>query len=254
MSSSSWSNGFGMKSSAPASIAFVFSGPIARRDHDHRQHRRLLALAEPPADGVAVRLRHHDVEQDEVRLRRLGELERGAGRRWRRRRRSRAAPSTASSRRTFSRDVVDDEDPGAAASLIELAPSQCASPWRRARRCRPASRGSRRSPAARNRSRSPSIACAVSASTGMRRGALVRPQPAERLDAVDVRAAGCPSARDRVACSVGELDRLLAGRRLERAVARRLRGRRGTASCSSRCPRRRGSARQPWLGRPRRAA
>ena len=51
--------------------------PVARREHDHGQHRRLLALAEPAADGVAVELRHHDVEQDEVRFRRLGELEGG---------------------------------------------------------------------------------------------------------------------------------------------------------------------------------
>ena len=50
----------------------------------------------------------------------------------------------------------------------------------------------------------------------------------------------------------GQLDAVLAGRRLERAIPGRRAGRRGRASCSSRCPRRRGSARRPWLRRPRR--
>ena len=52
-------------------------GPFARREHDHGQHGRLGLLAEPPADGETVGLRHHHVEQDEIRLRRPGELERG---------------------------------------------------------------------------------------------------------------------------------------------------------------------------------
>jgi hypothetical protein len=37
--------------------------PLARREHDHGQHGRLLALAKPPADRVAVHVRHHDVEK-----------------------------------------------------------------------------------------------------------------------------------------------------------------------------------------------
>ena len=48
---------------------------LARSEHDHGQHRRLLALAELPADGVAVEPWHDDVEEDEVRFRRLRELE-----------------------------------------------------------------------------------------------------------------------------------------------------------------------------------
>ena len=52
--------------------------PGARREHDHRQHGRLLTLAEPPADRVAVHLRHHDIEEHEVGIRRLDELESGA--------------------------------------------------------------------------------------------------------------------------------------------------------------------------------
>jgi hypothetical protein len=41
---------------------------VARRQHDHRQDRRVLALAEPAADGVPVEPRHHHVQQDEIRL------------------------------------------------------------------------------------------------------------------------------------------------------------------------------------------
>jgi hypothetical protein len=51
-------------------------GPLARREHDHRQDRRLLLLAKPPADGEAVGVRHHHVEQHEVGLRRQGQVER----------------------------------------------------------------------------------------------------------------------------------------------------------------------------------
>ena len=51
-------------------------GPLARRQHDHRQHGRVLARSELPADLEAVELRHHDVEQHEVRARRPCDLER----------------------------------------------------------------------------------------------------------------------------------------------------------------------------------
>jgi len=47
----------------------------ACREHDHGQDRRLFLLAEPPAHGEAVRLRHHHVEQNKVRFGRSGELE-----------------------------------------------------------------------------------------------------------------------------------------------------------------------------------
>ena len=50
-------------------------GPLARRQHDHRQHGRVLARSELPADLEAVELRHHDVQQHEVRPRRPCDLE-----------------------------------------------------------------------------------------------------------------------------------------------------------------------------------
>ena len=63
-------NGFAMKSSAPASIAFVFSGRLMLDvTHDHGQHARWPRRARRlPAHLVAVEPRHEDVEQDEVRL------------------------------------------------------------------------------------------------------------------------------------------------------------------------------------------
>ena len=53
-------------------------GADARRDHDHREHRGLLIRAQPAADGVSVEVRHHDVEEDEIRFLGLGCFERGS--------------------------------------------------------------------------------------------------------------------------------------------------------------------------------
>ena len=65
-SSSAWSNGLVMKSSAPASIAATFSwSPLAVIITIGRKLRRRVG-AQPPADLVAVHPRHDDVEQDEV--------------------------------------------------------------------------------------------------------------------------------------------------------------------------------------------
>ena len=49
---------------------------VARGEHDHRQHGRLLVLAEPPADRVPVHPWHDDVEEHEIGARRLDALER----------------------------------------------------------------------------------------------------------------------------------------------------------------------------------
>ena len=54
----------------------------ARGDHHDRQEARARVVAEPPADLIAVHLRHHDVEQHEVDVALGGERERlraGAG-------------------------------------------------------------------------------------------------------------------------------------------------------------------------------
>ena len=71
-----WSKGLGMKSSAPASIALVFSVPTLDVTMITGSTAVSSLLAEPSAHGVAVQPRHHDVEQDQVRLRRACQLER----------------------------------------------------------------------------------------------------------------------------------------------------------------------------------
>ena len=86
--------------------------PEARREHDHGENGRLLARAESATDLVAVGLRHEDVEEDEIGLRRHGELERDVAVR-----RSddvvalghEHGPEQAH----ILGDVVDDEDPAA---------------------------------------------------------------------------------------------------------------------------------------------
>ena len=75
--SSSRLNGFMMKSSAPASIAFVFSAPSLAVSMITGNTAVSLVRAKLLADGVAVGLRHHHVEQDEIRLRRYRELQSG---------------------------------------------------------------------------------------------------------------------------------------------------------------------------------
>jgi hypothetical protein len=50
-------------------------GADARREHDHRRHRRLLLLPEPLADFEPVGRGHHHVEEHEVRLGGHGQLE-----------------------------------------------------------------------------------------------------------------------------------------------------------------------------------
>ncbi len=100
--------------------------PFARREHDHGQHRRLFALAQPPTDGVTVEPRHHDVEQDEVRVRRLGELEGGVTvvgdddvvAAW---------SEHGLEQAHVLGDVVDDEDPCGAVCAAHRAPPQCSS-------------------------------------------------------------------------------------------------------------------------------
>ena len=86
----------------------------ARGDHDHGQHRGLVVLAQPAADGVAVEPGHHHVEQDQVGLLRVDELEsrEAVGR----------GDDVVSVRREHRLeqphvlgDVVDDEDPARAA-------------------------------------------------------------------------------------------------------------------------------------------
>ena len=67
-----------MKSSAPASIAFVFSGPALAVSMITGSTAVSSLLAEPPADLIAIELRHHDVEENEIRLCGFGELQRGA--------------------------------------------------------------------------------------------------------------------------------------------------------------------------------
>ena len=98
----------------------------ARRDHDHRQHRGLLARAEPAADGIAVQAGHHHVEQDQVGLVRLDELERGEA--------VARGDHVVPARREHRLEqadvlghVVDDEDPGRPLSHER----QCASIVRR---------------------------------------------------------------------------------------------------------------------------
>ena len=86
------------------------------------QHSGLFALTEPPAHLVAVQLGHHDVEQDEVRFRGLGEIERSApvGRR------DDVVPVRGEKgleQACVRRHVVDDEDPGA--GIAHRRPSQC---------------------------------------------------------------------------------------------------------------------------------
>ena len=56
----------------------LFLGADARRDHDHREHRGLVVRAKPPADGVSVDVRHHDVEENEIRFLGFGGFERGS--------------------------------------------------------------------------------------------------------------------------------------------------------------------------------
>jgi hypothetical protein len=82
----------------------------ARGDHHDRQEARGLVVAEPPADLVAVHLRHHDIEQHEVDVAPAGERKRlCAGAR---------ADHFMAARREHGleqadvlRQVVDDEDP-----------------------------------------------------------------------------------------------------------------------------------------------
>ena len=83
-----------------------------------------LALAEPPANRVAVQVRHHDIEEDEVRLRRHGKLERGAAVS------GRDDLVTAGREDGFEQahvlgDVVDDQDPGGVVVAHRFPPSQC---------------------------------------------------------------------------------------------------------------------------------
>ena len=79
-SSSSWLNGFGMKSSAPASIAFFFSGPMLEVTMITGSTAVVLALAERLAYRVSVHPRHDHVEQDQIGPLPLDELERLARR------------------------------------------------------------------------------------------------------------------------------------------------------------------------------
>ena len=99
-------------------------GPLRRagRDHDHRQHRGVLALPDPATHLVPVRLRHHDIEHHQVRLGRRDELERACavGR----------GDDVVAARREHGfeqphvrRNVVHDQDPGLAAHPGR--PSQC---------------------------------------------------------------------------------------------------------------------------------
>ena len=68
-SSSGWLIGLVRKSSAPASMPLTRSvRGIERGHHDDRQEPRRRVGAEPPADLVAAHLRHHHVEQHQVRL------------------------------------------------------------------------------------------------------------------------------------------------------------------------------------------
>ena len=75
VSSSLWLNGLGMKSSAPASIAFVFSWPMLDVTMITGST-AVSSFARSGADRVTVDAGHHHVEEDEVRLSRLDELER----------------------------------------------------------------------------------------------------------------------------------------------------------------------------------
>ena len=68
-------NGFGMKSSAPAWMAFVFSWPMLDVTMITGSTAVVLIGAKPGADRVAVEARHHHVEQDQVGLVRFDDLE-----------------------------------------------------------------------------------------------------------------------------------------------------------------------------------
>ena len=99
-------------------------GAEARGEHDHRQHVRRLPLAELAADGVAVRRRHQDVEQDEIGLLRVGQLEGCAPVR----RRDDLVAARLEQRLEQAHvlgDVVNDEDPGAAVDAHCSTASQC---------------------------------------------------------------------------------------------------------------------------------
>jgi hypothetical protein len=65
-----------MKSSAPGSIACVFSGPVLDVIMITGSTAVSARPAEPPADRIAVHLRHHHVEEHEVGIRGLDDVER----------------------------------------------------------------------------------------------------------------------------------------------------------------------------------
>ena len=239
VSSSSWLNGFGMKSSAPASIALRLLLRDARRDHDHRQHRRVVVLPQPAADRVAVEPGHHRRRAGPGRAAPSATSSSAAGRRGGDDLVAAAATSTASSRRTFSRRCRRRRGSSGArrsrVTSVAVAPARS----RAAPRRRPASTGSRRSRPRGTRSRSPCIACAVRASTGI---FAVRSSPRssrERLDAVHAGQLDVHQHERRhvlAASASAVLARLASSERVSASPAARP----GRASCSSRCPRRRG--------------
>ena len=185
----------------------------ARRDHDHRQHRGVVVRTQRATDGVAVEAGHHHVEEDQVGFLRLDEIERRpavgcghdlvarAGRapppasgRSRVRRRRRGSWAAAHSRPQCSRR------PGSA---------------RRRRRAWRDSRRTRRRGNARCRRSSPARSARARGSRRFARPAGAAREPRRRRS----RAAARPSARAPARASEGELDRILARCRLERAVS-----------------------------------
>src|SRR5262245_321043 len=136
----------------------------AGREHDHRQHSRLVTLAEAFADNQAVGRRHHHVEQDEIGLGRDGEFERAVAVRCG----DDLVPLSLEHRLEQADvlgDVVDDEDPSGLLAH-RVPPSQYSFTVATKLGMSTGFERYPSKPAARKRSRSPSIACAVRASTG----------------------------------------------------------------------------------------
>ena len=93
-------------------------GTDARRDHDHRQDRRVLVFAQLLADRVTVHPGHDNVEQDQIGLLSLDELERL---RPAMSRDDLVAPRSEHrlEQPHVLREVVDDEDLGRAVAAIQ---------------------------------------------------------------------------------------------------------------------------------------